>query len=165
MFKKFGLSLAVPICELPVEGGGSLKLPFLKVSDFLELLLRRHPELVFGGSRDGRNICRQFWQNYKLYQSDHCVFTTYEPADWEMIVPILIHGDKGRGYAKSPIFNFSFESPFGLPPELLNRLSKTERNRKNFQQQEHGGRLSWSCGKRAAELMNPDPFDDKTCPK
>ena len=31
--------------------------------------------------------------------------------------------------------------------------------------QEHGGKLSWPCGKRAMDQMHPEAWDDRDCPK
>ena len=165
VFRNFGLTPAVPITQLdipPTQGSFATTLPVLKVCDFLKLLLRRHSKLLFGGAEFGEKsaaLCRSFWQKYQQFQGDHKVFSTYGPQEWGTILPICIHGDKGRTKVKLPIFNFSFESVFGLPPETRRRSDVQHRR-------EYGGKMDWACGQRAAEqLPNPDlSFDDSTCP-
>ena len=89
----------------------------------------------------------------------------FSPEQWPNILPILIHGDKGRTYSKASIFNFSWESAIGLLDDFLKRFSSTERTRANLQNQQEGGKLSSTCGKRAQEQMVREDLDDSLCPK
>ena len=78
------------------------------------------------------------------------------------VVPLALHGDKGRGYLKLPIFNFSFESVHGLPKDLRDRSARAGDKRRSTQE----SKLQWSCGKRNQAQMCPDPnFRDDACPK
>ena len=67
LFKRFGLTLPVPISTLEVEGppgSSSSALPYLKMSHFFEYLVRRCPQLLFGGNRRGdeaERLNRRFW--------------------------------------------------------------------------------------------------------
>ena len=169
VFARFNLCLRVAISSLAVPGtvdAGPVSLPYLKVRDYFGLLLRRYPKLLFGGDIDGSRVCREFWQNFRLFQPEHEVFSRFEAKDWGCILPICIHGDKGRTYLKQPILCISFESVFGLPSSLRLLGSKTDRTRKQAHlRQEHGGKLSWSCGKRAQDQLEPEDVDDAQCPK
>ena len=133
VFRKFGLSLAVPISHVDVPEtpeSSSMLLPVLKVSEYLKLLLRRHPRLLFGGADFGSQsaqTCKAFWQQYRSFQPDHIVYTSCGENEWGNILPICLHGDKGRTRSKLPIFNFSFESVFGLPPEVRERKDLPKR--------------------------------------
>ena len=147
VFKRFGLSLRIPVSEMkvPVEEGFPVSIPHLKVVDFFAAMLKRHPKLLFGGLKVGgrsRQLCKQFWQRFQYYQPDHEIYATYSPADWEFVVPLMLHGDKGRGRAKLPCYVFSWETPFGLPQHV--RAAGPG----NVTAGIHGGKLDWSCGKR-----------------
>ena len=112
VFKRFGLALRIPVSELqvPVEEGFPVRIPHLKILDFFSAMLKRHPKLLFGGLKVGngsRQLCQQFWERFRLYQPDHEIYATYSREEWGYIVPLLVHGDKGRGRAKLPCFVFS----------------------------------------------------------
>ena len=166
IFRKFGLSLKVPVSELQVEGeGGPLLIPHLKIRDFAALLIRRHPRLLLGGHRLGegsQRICMQFWQKFKLHQPCHEIYQAFpSQEEWKRVIPICLHGDKGRGRAKLPFFVFSFEACFGLPKDLREAgpCFKTHAV--------HGNRLSWSCRKRKRDLCpnlnEPQEAGDACC--
>ena len=169
VFKRFGLSLNVRISSLEVPGtpdAGPMSLPYLKVRDYLALLLRRYPKLLFGGDDTGQRVCSQFWRGFQQFQPEHKVFQQFDAQDWGRIIPLVVHGDKGRTYMKQPILCISFETPFGLPASVRLRGSKTDRTRKQATwKQEHGGKLDWSCAKRALELTEPEVVSDVECPK
>ena len=155
IFKKFGLTLSVPISELQMEvdsESGAGALPFLRVSDYMGLLLRRHPKLLFGGLQpgpDSERLLRSFWQQYRKYQPDHMTFTQFDDEQLGSVLPIAIHGDKGRTLMKRPIFCFSFEPVFGMPMSI--RQCTPRYKRQKLSREEHGGKLSWSCSMRAQE--------------
>ena len=174
-FRRFGLSLRIPVSELQVPAeGGPIKVPHLKVTHFFSKLLKKHPKLLYGGFKLGdqsRQLCRQFWQRFKLYQPDHKIYEVLpSEQDWEFVLPICLHGDKGRGRSKLPCFVFSFESCFGLPKAVREAGPA-------FQTPGvHGNKLQWTCGKRkrdqcpdlheppgadtACQLHGPDCFHD-----
>ncbi|OLQ09237.1 hypothetical protein AK812_SmicGene7180 [Symbiodinium microadriaticum] len=136
-------------------------LPWLKVSDWLAYLLRRSPELVCGGYKDvsqAQHMRQEFWQKFREFQADHEVFKL---PDLKNVIPICLHGDKGRGYGKTPMFCFSFECVFGLPRNIRSAASRAGDNR--FA--DNGGHLDWSCGKRAREDHGMQHFNDESCPK
>ena len=169
LFQRFGLRLNVWITYLKVEGSAE-RLPFLRPSRFLTHLLKRYSPLLFGGHRLGvesEELCERFWTHYQTAHPDHAVYQVYpHKRQWRHIVPIAVHGDKGRGYKKSPVFVFSFEVPFGLPESVRARGSKMDANRRKQQmnRQEHGN-LTSSCGKRAREQIFPEVVDEESCPK
>ena len=169
LFKKFGITLPIPIRELRLEGtdsAGPVVLPYLKLSEYFSYLLRRCPEILLGGHARGvaaQDLCVRFWRDYKKFHPEHIVFAKYpEQEQWGRIVPVALHGDKGRGFSKQPLFCFSFESVFGLPHGIRSRSSRA--GDKFFR--EHGGRLSWTCAQREREQLYPHvDFDAGPCPK
>ncbi|CAE7945689.1 unnamed protein product, partial [Symbiodinium sp. KB8] len=159
LFKRFGLTVPIPMSFMSIDANTNL--PWLKVSDWLAYLLRRSPELVCGGYKDvsqAQHMRQEFWQKFREFQADHEVFKL---PDLKNVIPICLHGDKGRGYGKTPMFCFSFECVFGLPRNIRSAASRAGDNR--FA--DNGGHLDWSCGKRAREDHGMQHFNDESCPK
>ena len=164
VFRKFGLTLAVPICNLSIPAtpeSSPTTLPVLKVSEYLQLLLRRHSKLLFSGAQFGKDsqaLCTSFWTEYRQFHSDHAVYESFAKEDWGNIIPLCLHGDKGRTKVKQPIFNFSFESVFGLPSEI--------RKKSDLRKSQDEGHMAQTCGERARAQLVPDACLDYTmCPK
>ena len=169
LFSRWGLKLNVPIKNLKIQGSVGETLPFLRISDFFRYLLDRYPKLLMGGhplGDESDQLCQRFWAQYKEYHPSHQIFQKYpSPEQWQTLVPLLLHGDKGRTYKKSPIFNFSFEAPFGLPAEIraLGSKQDTNRQRQRMYKQEHGSNLSWTCAKRSREQAFPEHIEEESC--
>ena len=132
--------------EVPVAEGPAVEIPHIKLFDFATVLLKRHPKLLFGGlplGDDSRQVCKSFWEKFQLYQPEHALYETYTtPDEWQYVLPIMVHGDKGRGRAKLPVLVLSFESCFGL----LDKVRQAGPGHATAGV--HGGRLAWHCGKR-----------------
>ncbi|CAE7624401.1 unnamed protein product, partial [Symbiodinium microadriaticum] len=159
LLKRFGLTLAIPISSIYLDGG--IELPWLKTSDWLAYLIRKTPELVCGGYRDvkeAQHMRQEFWRKYRAFQPQHEV---YKKSDLKNVIPICVHGDKGRGYGKNPMFCFSFECVFGLPAKLRSAAARSGDKR----HVDFGGHLNWSCGQRAVEHHHYKSFNDVSCPK
>ena len=150
LFNRYGLALRVPLSYLEVlgqVGQEPVMLPYLKMTDFLKLLLAKYELVLFGGLTLGQKteqLCGSFWDRYRSYNADHVVYSKLSQEDRQCCIPILVHGDKGRTLQKSPIFVASFEVPWGLPPELLKRCAYDHRRNRQL----HDGKLSWSCSDR-----------------
>ena len=151
LFFKYGLALRVPISNLDVpesSGQDMVSIPYLQVTDYLRLLLNHYEEVLVGGLKIEQSVqlCRDFWNRFKSYNKDHLVYDLSEEARSKFI-PIMVHGDKGRTLQKSPIFVLSFELPWGLPPELLQRCAYD--NKCSAKRQFGDSRLNWTCQHRA----------------
>ena len=160
LFSKYGLRLHVEPSSFQLEAaeGGQLPVtvPYLKVSSYLRSLVSRHPCVVFGGFETGEDaeaLCATFWDKYQLFHPQHIIYSTYSAEERKRVLPICLHGDKGRGHGKNPVFVFSFESCFGLPRKVRLAGSRSDRakERRASQKRVHGGRLSWTCRQRAQE--------------
>ena len=121
LFNQFGLSLRVKISELLVPGSSScddVSIPYIKVSDYATYLLNKYPQLLLGGNKigkDSQTACRVFWERFQGYHPEHVLFQNPpRDLDPEFTIPLLLHGDKGRSLQKSPVFVFSFESPWSI---------------------------------------------------
>ena len=137
----------------------------IKIVDFFAYILKRHPRLLFGGHTLGESsqqLCQEFWQRFKLAQPDHKIFERYpSPDDWKTIVPLCLHGDKGRGRSKLPCYVFSWEPCIGLPQDIQQRGPGFRTSGV------HGNRLTWSCQKRKRDEsldLDEPPSAGKSCP-
>ena len=102
----------------------SVTIPLLKLSDFLQHLLNKYEQLMFGGltADASRELVGNFWSRYESHHKDHIVYTLPE-EERPFCIPLMLHGDKGRSLQKSPIFVLSFQFPWGLPPAMLNKVA------------------------------------------
>ena len=77
LFNRYGLALKVPISYLTFSHGGgkdTVTIPFLRVRDFLRVLLDKYPKVLFGGQQLGsasQGLCETFWQRYQSYHPQH----------------------------------------------------------------------------------------------
>ena len=83
LFNRYGLALKVPISYLDFkaqEGEDNVSIPYLKVPDFLKLLLAKYEQLLLGGLPIGEaseELCNSFWERFKVYQPSHLVFEQF----------------------------------------------------------------------------------------
>ena len=175
LFNQFGISLRVKISELLVPGSSScddVSIPYIKVSDYATYLLNKYPQLLLGGNKigkDSQTACRVFWQRFQGYHPEHVLFQNPpRDLDPEFTIPLLLHGDKGRSLQKSPVFVFSFESPWSMPDHILRKCAYDDRDRNKVH-----GHLSSTCsdrlrlsGKRSHAEMSECPigYPERYCP-
>lgn len=92
-----------------------LNVPFLRPVDMLGFLMKNCPDLLLGGHKDFVRSAKElscFWTQYKKYHPQHMVFESGCPLD--TTVPILLHGDEGRGLRRGNTAILTLESPLGL---------------------------------------------------
>ena len=169
LFNRYGLALRVTITQMEVPASSPeeypIHIPYLRIQDYLKVLLGKYPEVLLGGLEVGSQseaLCRSFWSRYKAYHPQHAFFSKVKEEDWGFSVPLLIHGDKGRTLQKSPIFVLSFETPWGLPASLLKRTAFD--NRCNAKKQFGDGKLKWTCHERLAFSGKRKHADMSACP-
>ena len=122
-------------------------------------LLMKHPEILLGGDtlQSGESRCHSFWEKFRNHQPDHKVFQQFD--DFRRVIPICIHGDKGRTLKKSPIACYSWESVWGLPAGLRDTATEPTINRRN-QQKYDTGHLGVTCLERSASSNGVALYDD-----
>ncbi|CAL1170886.1 unnamed protein product [Cladocopium goreaui] len=161
LLNKYWLSLRVPISELtiPLDDGQTVSIPHYKVTDMAGHLLTKHPEILLGGDtlESGESRCKSFWEKFRDHQPDHKVFQQF--VDFRRVVPICIHGDKGRTLKKSPIACYSWESVWGLPAGLRDTATEPVLNRRN-QQKYDTGHLGVTCLERSTSSNGGGTYDD-----
>ena len=128
LFARWGLRLNIPISYLLLDGPVKtcVKVPYLKISDFLRHLIDKYPTAVFGGCslKDAPKKCVAFWKG--LYQSHytHEVFDRFTSQDLPHVIPIVLHGDEGTGSKKQPIAIGCWETVFGLEDDDSEQKAK-----------------------------------------
>ena len=162
LFFRYGLALKIPISSLRVDGADGadpLDIPYLKMTDFLQYLLKHAEEVLFGGKKMGEetsDLCSTFWQRFRGANPDHVVYSELSEEERSMCVPLFVHGDKGRTLQKSPIFVLSFETPWGMPAKMLERCAYD--NKCASKKQFRDGKLTWPCARRV--LGQKRKYDD-----
>lgn len=117
-----------------------------------QYLLKKHPEVLLGGDtlESGEARCRSFWEKFQKHQPHHKVFEHLSDC-LGCVIPICLHGDKGRTLKKSPIACYSWESIWGLPRDLRDTAAKPAMNRRT-QQKYDTGRLGATCFERSMSM-------------
>ncbi|CAE7390597.1 HERC1, partial [Symbiodinium sp. CCMP2456] len=122
--KRWGLQWKIPISTY--EHSDDVHIPFLAPRDILSHMIGKCPELLFGGykTRDKiRELLSNFWCSYRAWHPSHEVFREARDGDLNLhyTLPILIHGDEGRGVRKGNVAVCSMETPFGLATHTEDR--------------------------------------------
>ena len=118
-----GLLWKVPITELQMPGrnrGELMHVPALMPRDFMLHLLQNAPDLLWGGDPDPVTASRtlaSFWRHYKSYHPEHLVYKELE-GNLNQVIPLVLHGDEGRGLRKGQCAVMMLESPLGLGTSL-----------------------------------------------
>ena len=115
--RRWGLRWPIDISWYQYDDETSV--PFLAPRDILSHLISKKPELLFGGYDNIpkiRELLGSFWSCYKEWHPTHEVFRQSCESDLDLsfTLPMLLHGDEGRGVRKGNIAVCSFETPFGL---------------------------------------------------
>ena len=112
--RKWGLRWNIPFSYYQYDK--DTRVPYLAPRDIMSYLMRKSPELLMGGIADkkmAQQLLRDFWSNYREYHPQHDIYIHL--ADYvSNTVPVLWHGDEGRGVRKGNTTVCSLESPFGL---------------------------------------------------
>lgn len=75
-----------------------------------------------------RAILEEFWRRYRILKPDHALWELVDSKkmDLSRTVPLLLHGDEGRGYKKSPFLICAYHSYLGKGTILANS-TRTQR--------------------------------------
>ena len=116
MAKQFGLSLPVQKSHLE----GTMNIPILRMRDWFSFFITNscmhilHGLLKPHAARE-ESILTSFWNNFQQLHPTHGVFGRAASGALllKRAVPLLLHGDEGRGRKHSPHFVASFHSILG----------------------------------------------------
>lgn len=88
--------------------------PMIALKSWAECLLRHKPQILLGGHAitdvsKYEAMFRAFWTQYKTLDSYHPIYNHFPPDQWGRCIPFAVHGDEGRGKAKTPVLITSFQ--------------------------------------------------------
>lgn len=130
VFKSFGSSLEVPISKVDLPSAAQF--PYVKFEDWLHYLVK-HDELdCLVGTKDlpvMQQMLTSFWEKYRQVHSTHVIFTRND-INKAMTIPVLFHGDEGRGLKKKQVMILSTHGVCGSgtskTPELVDSFGHPE---------------------------------------
>lgn len=121
--KKYRLTLPIPKTFLETKDD-SLKIPFLRVRDWMMFLLQNNCLHILSGllkphaQREG-DIWEAWWNNFRIHHPQHPVFQRARNGEISLrkTFPLLLHGDEGRSRKKLPFLVLNVHSPLGRGTE------------------------------------------------
>ena len=85
---------------------------YLNPGKMLRYLIEHHCEVVFGTTCDPSDSLTAFWKGYQLYHNEHEVFLRHD--DLSCCIPVLLHGDEGKGKRRSNTTVVGFQAVLGM---------------------------------------------------
>ena len=95
---------------------GPIDVPYLHPNDLLKRLLQSAPEVLWGGfatQREGVQALESFWECYEKAHPSHPIFQEHRDS-LGYTIPLVVHGDEGKGKRRANVAMVSLESPLGL---------------------------------------------------
>ena len=91
--------------------------PVLLPSDWVNTLFNCGGHFFLGGrSLESRDTLRdvgaeldQFWRRYRIIDESFPMFADVPEHEWKRSIPVALHGDEGRGKAKTPVMVVSLQ--------------------------------------------------------
>lgn len=114
-FRRYGIGWKVPLSVFHFTGseGEVLEIPYIAPKDILQFLLKQHPDILFGEVRSGPGYAlqlKEFWAAYQQQHEGHQIFDSESGLDTAYTLPLLVHGDEGRGKRRTNTFILSLET-------------------------------------------------------
>lgn len=133
-FRRYGIGWKVPLSVFHFTGseGEVLEIPYIAPKDILQFLLKQHPDILFGEVRSGPGYAlqlKEFWAAYQQQHEGHQIFDSESGLDTAYTLPLLVHGDEGRGKRRTNTFILFLETPFGLGEPLSSASSRKRKRR------------------------------------
>ena len=128
-FQRYGLGWKVKLDEFVFNTGDGeeLIIPYINPKSYLEFLMKNHPEVVVGGAESTHQCLRYleaFWFGYKQQHKTHELFFRRDDDEERPLrytIPLLIHGDEGRGKRRTGTVGVFLESCIGIPQKTLRK--------------------------------------------
>ena len=112
-FKKKGLSLPINVQELHHGIGQSeIKTWYVSPQEWISYLMSTDPQLLTGAGEPHENLY-SFWCGYRSAHPHHEVYSSPRANELHNTLPVIIHGDEGRGLKKGKCMVMSYQSPLG----------------------------------------------------
>ena len=117
LLKKFNLALPLKKTRL----GSDNNIPMIRIADWLDFFAKNSCLHILHGLKKPhpmreRAILTAFWKNYFQLHPEHGVFKQAEQGSicLDRAIPLLLHGDEGRGRKHGAHFVLSFHGILGL---------------------------------------------------
>ena len=111
----YGLESNIPISWIDMPAGEA-QFPVLRMTTTIEYFANFDfiSKLVGGMPREEMPSCLlRFWRRFAQQCPDHQVFGPSTGIALERAIPVMIHGDEGRGYKKTGIMLLSLQGCIG----------------------------------------------------
>ena len=113
---KLGWRVKQKIYQQDDGDGNILEIPYVPPKELLQFLMTNHPDVLVGGfdspSERAQHIAA-FWEGFSLHHGDHLVYQEHE-SNLPYVLPLLWHGDEGRGKRRGQTVVVSLEVPIGI---------------------------------------------------
>lgn len=116
-FQRHGLALDIPITWIDLPKG-DVQFPVLKMTDTIQNLVKCKLVNKLLGELDmskAESTLLTFWRRFSKQNPAHQVFAASARGDCTLArsIPIMIHGDEGRGFKRSGIMILSVQGAIG----------------------------------------------------
>ncbi|CAK9116976.1 unnamed protein product [Durusdinium trenchii] len=155
--RKYNLQLPVPIREIQKSPGVRYSGNFhvIALESWLQFIIDHNVWHMLLGLHNAdpkreRALLREFWRLYRLAEPDHQVWAEIEKhgIKVEHLLPVVMHGDEGRGRKRGPFLVTSYHSMIGFGTVLANANRKTKsylQLRLNYVGSTHSSRMITGC--------------------
>ena len=103
--------------------------PVLRLSTWIRTLMEKGgAEFLLAGhpiqeEDEYRSVFSRFWDRYRGVDPDHAVYAEKTAEGRSLTLPFAVHGDEGRGLAKSPVLVETFQPVISfLGESVINSL-------------------------------------------
>ena len=126
---RWGLTWKVPLSYMDYSDNGQpCKYAYIRPLNFIEVLIKKAPELLVGGCPNmdvGRSHLESFWKAYKGIHPNHCLFMEeHSQRSMNNTFCLALHGDEGRGLKKGNTTILTMESCIGVDTYNNMRVGK-----------------------------------------
>ena len=116
-FQQHGLALDIPISWIDLPKG-DVQFPVLKMTDTVQNLVKFKLVNKFLGEldmSDAETTLLTFWRRFSKQNPGHQVYAASARGDCTLArcIPVMIHGDEGRGFKRSGIMVLSVQGAIG----------------------------------------------------
>lgn len=125
VFKQFGQSMDIRISKTKIPT--MEQFPYVKFSDWLHFLLENDQLEHLVGVKDVKEmkyILGLFWEKFRACHPNHVIFSRGDGVPLNMVIPVLYHGDEGRGLKKRQVMVLSTHGMLGLGSKHTSKKSE-----------------------------------------
>ena len=135
VIETYQLQLPIPLVKLPKPLGIRYEGDFnaLSLCDWLGFHIEYNTFHILTGlvrpnAKRETAILSEFWARFRLLKPEHELWDVSDKNGFDLshTVPILIHGDEGRGRKRAPLLIVAYHSFLGLGTDEANRNRKTK---------------------------------------